>query len=281
MARPRWYPTLITLGDGRVISVSGRGADGTLDRVPEIFQRGRGWRDLPSPGLLPWYAHLFVVGDGRVFYSGGQMSSNRGARPVLWDLDTGATTVVPGLPKADLRNQSASVILPPARAQRVMIIGGGGASSTSTASGPRHGAPAARGDRQLAIANLSAASPRYGRTAPLHQPRMHLNATILPDRTVVATGGARVEEHRTEAALNAEIYHPRIRRWTLAAKSRVPRLYHSTALLMPDGSVVTAGSNPRPRPTSCGSRSTRRRTCSAARARSSRWPATASRTAAA
>jgi hypothetical protein len=30
----------------------------------------------------------------------------------------------------------------------------------------------------------------------------------------------------------------------MAADSRVPRLYHSVAVLMPDGLVVTAGSNP-------------------------------------
>ena len=40
MLRPRWYPTLLTLGDGRVISVSGRGADGELDRVPEVYEAG-------------------------------------------------------------------------------------------------------------------------------------------------------------------------------------------------------------------------------------------------
>jgi hypothetical protein len=247
MRRPRWYPTLITLGDGRIIAVSGRGADGTLDRVPEIFERGRGWRNLPSPGLLPWYAHLFLLSDGRVFYSGGQMSGNRGARPVLWDLDTGDTTVVPGLPMSDLRNQSASVILPPAQAQRVMIVGGGGRDLHEHEPDPSTARLPHVATRSCAIADLSDATPRYGGTAPLHQARMHLNATILPDRTVVATGGAAVQEHRADAALNAEIYHPRVRSWTLAAESRVPRLYHSTALLTQDGKVVTAGSNPRPK----------------------------------
>ena len=247
MLRARWYPTLITLGDGRVISVSGRGADGTLDRVPEVYETGGGWRNLPSPGLLPWYAHLFLTADGRVFYSGGQMSSNRGARPQLWRLRDGRTTVVPGLPAADLRNQSASVLLGPAQDQRVMIVGGGGADIHE------HGdheenlrAPHVATD-SVAIVDLSADDPRYARAASLHHARMHLNATLLPDRTVLANGGARVEEHRVEAALHAELYDPRTRRWTEAAKSRVPRLYHSIALLTPDGRVITAGSNPRPR----------------------------------
>jgi hypothetical protein len=73
---------------------------------------------------------------------------------------------------------------------------------------------------------------------------MHLCAVGLPVRTVMVTGGAGVEEHRVEAALTAEIFDPRAGRWALAARSRVPRLYHSVALLTPDGRVVTAGSNP-------------------------------------
>jgi hypothetical protein len=240
MLRPRWYPTLLTLGDGRVLSVSGRGADGELDRVPEVFDGA--WRNLPSHGLLPWYAHLFLLGDGRVFYSGGQMSGNRGAQPTVWKPGSGARRIVPGLPARDLRNQSSSVMLGPAQDQRVMIVGGGGADIHDHEDRAPHVAT-----DSVAIVDLSADEPRYRRAASLHHARMHLNATLLPDRTVLASGGARIEEHRVEAALHAELYDPRTRRWTEGAKSRVPRLYHSIALLTPDGRVVTAGSNPRPR----------------------------------
>jgi hypothetical protein len=77
--------------------------------------------------------------------------------------------------------------------------------------------------------------------------RMHLCATLLPDRTVLVNGGAMMEESAADAMLNAEIYHPDIGgpgTWAMAATSRVARLYHSVALLMPDGKVITAGSNP-------------------------------------
>ena len=253
MIHPRWYPTLTTLGDGRVLSVSGRGAGRTLIREPEIFESGEGWRRLPSPGLIPWYPHLFLLASGRIFYSGGQMSGNRGARPQIWNFANGNTRVVPGLPQARIRNQSASVLLGDARDQRVMIIGGGGAEIHQHGGDDDH--PFEDGDEDLphvattscAIVDLSADRPRYRRAAALHEPRMHLNATLLPDRTVLANGGARVEEHRVDASLHAEIYNPRTRRWLKAARSRVPRLYHSTALLVPDGRVVTAGSNPRPK----------------------------------
>jgi hypothetical protein len=67
---------------------------------------------------------------------------------------------------------------------------------------------------------------------------------LLPDRTVLATGGAAVEEHKVNAALQAEIFDPASGKWRTAAKARVARLYHSVALLVPDGKVITAGSNP-------------------------------------
>jgi hypothetical protein len=245
MLRPRWYPTLITLGDGRVLSVSGRGASRELVLDPESFEAGEGWRRLPSPGLIPWYPHLFLLEDGRIFYAGGQMSGNRGVRPQIWNLANGNTRVVPGLPQAKFRNQSASVLLGDARDQRVMIVGGGGAQLHDHGDDDED-LPHIATD-SCAIVDLSADEPRYRRTGSLHEPRMHLNATLLPDRTVLASGGARVQEHRVDASLHAELYDPRTRRWKLGAESRVPRLYHSTALLMPDGRVVTAGSNPRPK----------------------------------
>ncbi len=99
-----------------------------------------------------------------------------------------------------------------------------------------------------AIADLSQANPAYAAAPQLMMPRMHLCATLLPDRTVLVNGGAMMEESAADAAFDAEIYHPDpgggagAGRWR--RDSRVPRLYHSVALLMPDGKVVTAGSNP-------------------------------------
>jgi hypothetical protein len=57
-----------------------------------------------------------------------------------------------------------------------------------------------------------------------------------------------MEESRADATLEAEIYRPDFGGgagvWAMAAKSGVARLYHSVALLVPDGRVITAGSNP-------------------------------------
>jgi hypothetical protein len=234
MAGGRWYPALLELPDGRMLAISGLGEDGNLNLVPEVYADGGGWAPLPSPGPWPLYAHLFVLIDGRIFYSGGQYGGNNGTRPSIWDLAGGSTTVVPGLPGPDMRNQSASVLLPPAQRQRVMIMGGGGYDMHNQA-------PAVA---DTAIVDLSAAAPAYAPAAPLHTARMHLNAVLLPDRTVLVSGGAAMEETAAMAALSAELYDPDADAWTVLAAARVPRLYHSIALLLPDGRVVTAGSNP-------------------------------------
>jgi hypothetical protein len=241
MHHPRWYPALITLGDGRIAAVSGRGEGGELVDVAEVFEPGEGWKRLPARGQLPFYPHLTLLADGRVFYSGGHMGAAAGAKPGIWNLHTGDVTPVPGLPMPKMRNQSASVLLPPAQDQRVMIVGGGGAGMHDH----EHDMKTPQvGTKSVAIADLSAPSPRYKAAKPLRHARMHQNLVLLPDRTVMVTGGAAVEEHGVNAALEAELFDPATGKWSRLAKAHVPRLYHSVALLVPDGRVITAGSNP-------------------------------------
>jgi len=73
---------------------------------------------------------------------------------------------------------------------------------------------------------------------------MHLNAVLLPDHTVFVSGGSLKQEDEPVARLQAELYDPATNTWHLMATATVPRLYHSTALLLPHGRVVAAGGNP-------------------------------------
>ena len=67
---------------------------------------------------------------------------------------------------------------------------------------------------------------------------------VLPDRTVLVSGGNGTNEDAPTAVLESEIYHSDTNTWSLAAKAQVARMYHSIALLLPDGRVLAAGSNP-------------------------------------
>ena len=233
MGQGRWYPTLVALPDGDVLAVSGLGADGFLSLVPERYD-GAGWTALPMSPPWPMYAPPVPARRREAVL---QRRAVRGEqRPAARDLEPGRDTVVQvdGLPEPGFRNQSASVLLPPAQDQQVMIIGGGGADIHAVGAT----ATSAIADLDRRIADLRCRGP------PMHHPRMHLCATLLPDRTVLVNGGSGMEESHQHVSPHAEIYHPDTNSWPGAAASRVDRLYHSVALLMPDGKVVTAGSNP-------------------------------------
>jgi hypothetical protein len=153
--------------------------------------------------------------------------------PCLLDITKSPVQVTPvhGLHAADFRNQSASVLLPPAQDQKVMIIGGGPEDESNATD-------------SVDTVSLKASHPAYQAAAPMQLPRMHLNAVLLPDRTVFVSGGALQREGKIAARLQAEIYDPATNRWRIVATASIPRMYHSIALLLPDGRVVAAGGNP-------------------------------------
>ncbi|WP_239340034.1 galactose oxidase early set domain-containing protein [Frankia sp. CiP3] len=242
MAQGRWYPTLIALGDGKILAASGLGDNGgDLPKTSlEIYSAAtdtwhiRHFAD-GFPGL-PLYAHLFLLASGKIFFSGGRMDDPLQVDPCIIDLthDPVTTKQVRDLLAPDMRNQSASVILPPAQDQRIMIIGGG---------------PVGKPDKTdatdaVSIVDLKAADPIYHAGAPIGLPRLHLNTVLLPDRTVFVSGGSLKQEDEPLARLQGEIYDPATNTWSLMAAATVQRLYHSTALLLPDGRVVAAGGNP-------------------------------------
>jgi len=78
----------------------------------------------------------------------------------------------------------------------------------------------------------------------MSQPRIEMNAVILPNGKVLALGGSYNDEDSTTASLNADLYDPATNTFSSAGANVYPRLYHSVALLLPDATVWIAGSNP-------------------------------------
>ena len=241
MAHARWYPSLMTLGDGRVLATTGldeNGFEGSKNTMEAYDAGTKAWAPLHfAPGVsLPLYAHLFQLQDGRIFFSGGRMDDPMNAQPGIFDL---TRNPVPFDPVPDLlapirRNQSASVILPPAQDQRVMVSGGG----------PPEKPDKTHATDQVSIVDLKVPHPAYAEAMPMALARMHLNLVILPDRTVFVSGGSLKQESEPVSRLQSELFDPATGTWRLMATATVTRLYHSTALLLPDGRVVAAGGNP-------------------------------------
>jgi hypothetical protein len=246
MAHGRWYPQLLLFPDGHVLTVSGKNdTNGDLNPLFEVYDPANARWVLHNPPQspdfmgLPFYSHLFLMADGRVFFSGGRMDDARFQRAGIMAFAPDAIEfqVVPATVDPTLRNQSSSVLLPPAQDQRVMIIGGGPSDDRTSATGTTE------------IVQLDQPDPAYRLAMPLSLPRIHLNAVLLPDRTVFVSGGAIIHEESGVppiARLQAEIYDPAADTWEPAAVASVIRMYHSVALLMPDGRVVTASGNPPP-----------------------------------
>jgi FtsP/CotA-like multicopper oxidase with cupredoxin domain len=224
MAAQRWYPTLVTLGDGHALVSSGR------ETPNEEFDPTLGWKTLPKTTFLPLYPHLFLLADGTLFYTGGQLG-NATIDPRVIHPATGAEQTVPGLRVKDHRDQCSSVLLPPAQDQRLMVIGGSGAGQATNKT-------------DLVDLSSGAAAASFTPGPDLARARGLCNSVILPDRTVLITGGGLHGETRSDAVHLAEIYDPTANTIQSVAEASVSRLYHSVALLLPDGRVATAGSNP-------------------------------------
>lgn len=235
----RWYPTVVELGTGNLFTLAGLDERGVRTNTSQIFD-GNTWSapKAPPPQLnfMPMYPALHLLRDGRLFYSGSNVFGDGNAAPGIWNITTNAWQAVPGLTNPGRRDQSMSVLLPPAQDQKVMIMGGG------------HQDQAVNALASTAIVDLDDAAPQYTPGPPMETGKMYVSAVILPDSTVFQTGGASTTIHNGDRPVfSSQIFDPRTGAWTKAAPNKVPRSYHSSALLLPDGRVATFGGNPEDR----------------------------------
>jgi F5/8 type C domain/Domain of unknown function (DUF1929)/Glyoxal oxidase N-terminus len=232
MAQGRWYPTIITLADGRAMTFSGLDGSGNTTSLVEIYSVGSGWTQVScsSPGANCWipplYPRMHLLPNGKVFYSGSSTSSALFDPSTLtWSLNVANTNF------ASARFYGTSVLLPltPANNYRpkVMIMGGYSPATATTE-----------------IIDLGAANPTWQNGPAMSQPRVEMNAVILPNGKVLALGGSANDEDVVTASLNADLYDPATNTFSSAGANAYPRLYHSMALLLPDATVWLAGGNP-------------------------------------
>src|SRR3989454_3988953 len=227
MAHGCWLPTLTTLGDGRVMTFSGLTETGGTNTAVEVYTVGSGWSaEYPAGWTPPLYPRMHLMPDGRVFYSG----SGTGSR--IFNPTTHTwSAVVASTKYSGTRTYGTSVLLPltPANGYtpRVIIMGGGNPATATTE-----------------IIDLSSATPQWQFGPAMSQPRIEMNATILPNGKVLALGGSTNDEDAATASLKADLYDPTTNTFSSAGANVYPRLYHSGSLLLPDATVMLAGGNP-------------------------------------
>ena len=91
--------------------------------------------------------------------------------------------------------------------------------------------------------DLNQSSPQWQPAGAMAMARRQLNATILPDGAVLVTGGSNAPgfDNGAGGVLSAERWDPSDNSFTQLAKAPRYRGYHSVALLLPDGRVLSAG----------------------------------------
>jgi len=275
MQHGRWYPSQALLPDGRTVVMSGLDESGggfNTNKDIEVFEpspdldgpgamtklteRGRRLEDGAADPLSPHdgdlYPHLFVlpgedtadpaaagVQPGRLLVAGPNMEDSWLLRP------PGDPGVWTNLASPDRRRLWATGVLEPggpSGSHRALVIGGSSPQRDS------EGKVVDAGTVATSVAFDERANVFATEPAAMTVARSHHNTVLLPDGSMVTVGGGvgtdpdRVgqwsanEEHR-----RVELFDPATGAWRLGAAQAEGRAYHSTALLLPDARVISAG----------------------------------------
>jgi fibronectin type 3 domain-containing protein len=225
MQFPRWYATATTLADGKVLVNSGSNRDiNDVVPIPELYSPDTNkWQSLTAAShTMPIYPFIYQLPDGRIAHLGG--SEDPTPSEVL-DLSTNQWTTI------DSR-----------------VIDGGSIANYAPGRFIKSGSAADDGYSGSSVKtaytlNMNAPGATWQPTGNMAFARSFLNLTNLPDGTVLATGGGTDKSGFVDAnaVLQAEDWDPATGSWATYASMSAPRLYHSVAVLLPDGRVYVSG----------------------------------------
>jgi hypothetical protein len=265
MHHGRWYPYCIVLEDGKVLTVGGWDEWGSKNRLAEIYDPdSKSWsikydsvsqpsedynptycvgEDNPlRPSGLPCYGQtgqgalsnlslyprMLLMPTGLVAVAGQSQTTK------TWNPQTGELKFAG--PLAIERNYGNMVMLPlnndPAETGQLLVCGG--------SAGPMANA--------TTLVELLTPNPpnftsfSFQTIASCNFGRRHAPNAYLPDGKIIFFGGTNFQNSSGGAYLNAEIFDPVAKSWTVVNGMTVPKIYHSTGILLPDGRVWLAGS---------------------------------------
>lgn len=238
----------------------------SIARTQEVYDpTTKTWSCLKEELILPLYPRLHLLPDGDVFYSGvfnthfltpGRYPSAR------WNSKTEVWKELGGRHWKKDREEGISILLalrPPDYKPQILIAGGGTHNVGRSLMTLLHSIGKdswgslfsflTRVEDSMERIDLSQSSPRWELSGKMHHPRVHANGVLLPDGNVLVVGGMATYGHHDvdmhAVVTEAELYNPSTNTWRRMAAQQKARVYHSTAILLPDGRVISMGSNPR------------------------------------
>ena len=195
-------------------------------RIPERFNPSANtWTPLLSASkLTPMYPFMFVLPSGNLLYAGPHTATN-----LSYLLNTSSWTWSSSTFSSSVLGGSAVMYRP----GKVLMCGG------------REGAvPPTLFARRIEFDSADQSSG-WTTAGAMYQARTEQNLTMLPTGKVLVTGGLSVRTDSTTAVWWPQMWSPNApTQWEdTLAREPVYRDYHSTALLLPDGRILSAGGN--------------------------------------
>jgi len=226
MSMARWYPTSTTLPSGQVLTSLGTDAS----PYPELWTEDHGWQvmgNAPMASSLEhshyykdWFPALNVAPDGSLFHPG----PNNELFSINLEDDMAINSHGPRTVGEKDRLYNTTVMYD---VGKMLIAGGGQLDAKKSA---------------LTI-DLNGATPVVTDTNSMQHARSMQNSVVLPDGTVLVIGGNSSGKQFSDngTVLTPELWNPESGQWTELAPHKEPRNYHSTALLLRDGRVISMG----------------------------------------
>ncbi|MGB0867734.1 MAG: RICIN domain-containing protein, partial [Granulosicoccaceae bacterium] len=253
MRQQRWYGTNVVTGSGDVFSTFAKGAQ----EVPELFSVGaNAWHDVPGADMsllrddqdlantirgnssaeMQWYSFMHTAPDGRVFQSGPTDTMHWFNTEGPGDTESAGSR---GGEEARNRQFGSAVMYD---VGKLLISGGSDPMVSGELSPDGRRSDMGATDTAMTI-DISGATPLIETVEPMNSRRANHNAVVLPTGEVYVVGGTEwglLFDDRYSAWW-PEIWNPESRKWRTVAALSTPRTYHSWALLLRDGRVLSGG----------------------------------------
>ena len=277
----RWYGSLVRTGDDKLIIIGGRDKISLIpSHIPEILDLNNfenGWKILEKAGSKNlfgetepenmdygvsssewWYPRSYLASDGNIvgisynkIWMMDKDDDYRVRQTNEIKLETGGISGIIEDPDLNLeiknhnhkRNKHIDKL-------RVLTIGSPVGASNSTVmidkdlvmvfGGKQSGAEYSPSNKALKIDFSDSSNPKISKINSMLKPRANADATILPNGEIFINGGHSLEDLKF-SIFSPEIYDPINEKSTLMSKAYFRRNYHSSSLLLPNGTILVSG----------------------------------------
>jgi hypothetical protein len=220
----RWYPSVASMPNDEALIIGGGPTTAEIRTTAGSLRRAQG---IVTPASRE-YPFFQSAPDGRALLMGPMQT--------LSMIDTAGAGAITAFGARDAINRTYGSYAP-YDIGKYLVAGGGAVAEDNLSGVPT---------RTAVTINTRSGTPVASATGALTNRRRQHNLTVLADGSVLATGGQSTNGgggnvDLANAVYNAERWNPATGQWAVLAPATVAREYHSTAILLPDGRVLTGG----------------------------------------